>query len=246
MRSRRTRVALMTAVMLITAACSSNDSTNTTTILTTTTVVTTQPPTTTAPSTSTTTTAAEPLFTVDDALSVADAYFEAYNAGDVEAVLGLFEPDATFSDSFGSQTRTDWEQLVVWNAAQGTTLSPPDCTVTEEVPGLSMTLSCSHFNHDALVQALDGAPVPITLTLTVTPDGISQWRSIFGFPTFNIFASPFRGWMKENHPEDEFAVGFGNWTSVKEAEQNGILTAHYADEWATYLEANGCTYREGC
>ncbi len=185
-------------------------------------------------------------FASGDALSDADSYFEAYNAGDVEAVLALFEPEATFSGNFGAQTRTDWEQLLVWNAAQGITLSSPECTVTAEVLGDSVTVSCPYSHLEVVVQAVDGPPVPIILTLTVTPDGISQWHSIFGQPDFNTVGNPFEGWMQRNHPEDASAVGFGNWTTVEEAKQNGILTAQFADEWAIYLEENGCTYREGC
>jgi hypothetical protein len=187
-------------------------------------------------------------FTVDDALTVTDAYFEAYNAGDVEAVLALFEPDATFYDSFlGWQTRADWEQFLVWNAAQGTALtSPPNCRVTAEVSGVLVIVSCPHDNFDALVQAVDGPPVPINLTLTVAPDGISAWVSTFGDPDFNTVGIPFDSWMTVNHPEDLEAVGFGNWSTVEEAGENGILTARYAAEWATYLNDNGCTYTDGC
>jgi hypothetical protein len=52
--------------------------------------------------------------------------------------------------------------------------------------------------------------------------------------------------MKENHPDDRDTSGFGNWTSIEEAEQNGTLTAQYAAEWAAYLEANDCGYDDGC
>jgi len=230
---KRSFIVLVSAALIL-VACSGDDA----------------DPATTSPATTTTTASATttnvPAFSSDDALSVTDAYFEAYNAGDVEAVLALFEPDATFSDNFGSQTRADWEQLLVWNAAQGTALSPPDCTVTSEVSGATVTVSCPHTNLDVLVQAVDGPPVPINLTLTVAPDGISQWRSIFGEPDFNTVGEPFDSWMTVNHPEDLEALGFGNWTTVDEAEENGILTARYADEWAIYLEENNCTYLDGC
>jgi hypothetical protein len=186
-----------------------------------------------------------PSFTGDDALSVADTYFEAYNAGDADAVLALFEPDATFLDNFGAQTPTDWE-ILVWSVAQGTALTAPDCTVTEEVSGESITVSCRHSTLDALVQAVDGPPVPIRVTLVIAPEGIREETSIFGSPDFNTVAIPFENWMTENHEEDVGNVGFGNWSSVEEAEQNGILFAQYAEEWATYLEANGCTYLDGC
>ncbi len=52
--------------------------------------------------------------------------------------------------------------------------------------------------------------------------------------------------MTVNHPEDLEAVGFGNWTTVEEAEQNGVLIAQYAAEWATYLNDNDCGYSDGC
>ena len=227
-------------------------------------VQTTAPAPTTTVATTTTTASATTTnvlaFSADDALSVTDAYYEAYNAGDVEAVLALFEPEALFSNNFFEWTRADWEQLLVWNAAQGTALSPPDCTVTAEVSGAVVTVSCRHDNLDALVQAVDGPPVPITLSLAVTPDGISAWVRIFGQPfrpDFDTVGIPFDRWMTVNHPEDLEAVGFGNdlrelpsvgklWTTVDEAEENGILTARYAAEWATYLNDNGCGYSDGC
>ena len=185
-------------------------------------------------------------FDAGDGLSVTDAYFEAYNAGDVEAVLALFEPDATFSNNFGAQTRTDWERLLVWNAAQGAALSPPDCTVIAEVLGDSVTVSCPYNHLEASVQAVDGPPVPINLTLTVAPDGIRDWVSIFGEPGFGTVSDPFESWMMDNHPLDASTVGCCGWSSVEDAEQNGILTAQYADEWATFLKDNGCGYSDGC
>ncbi len=243
MKFRLLTAITLVLVILFAGACSGDDADPATTSPATTT--TTAPATTTTvPATTTTTNV--PAFSSDDALSVTDAYFEAYNAGDVEAVLALFEPDATFSDNFGSQTRADWEQLLVWNAAQGTALSPPNCTVAGEVSGVAVTVSCPHDNLDAQVQAVDGPPVPINLTLTVAPDGISDWVSIFGQPDFNTVGIPFDSWMTVNHPEDLEAVGFGNWTTVDEAEENGILSARYAAEWGTFLNDNGCGYSDGC
>lgn len=156
--------------------------------------------------------------------------------------------DATFSNNFGSQDRTDWEQLLAWNTAQSTALSPRDCRVDDEVPGVSVKLYCPHDNLDALVQAVDGPPVPIGLTLVVAPDGIRRWTSIFGDPDFNVVGRPFTAWMTANHLDiaEAGTVGFGNWTTTEEAEQNGTLTAQYAAEWAAYLQANDCAYDDGC
>ena len=52
--------------------------------------------------------------------------------------------------------------------------------------------------------------------------------------------------MRSSHPEDVDNVGFGTWTSVEEAEQNGILNAQFAEEWATYLAAGGSVYPDVC
>ena len=41
-------------------------------------------------------------------------------------------------------------------------------------------------------------------------------------------------------------IGFGAWTTIEEATTNGVLTAEYSAEWATYLEDNDCAYDEGC
>ena len=75
-------------------------------------------------------------------------------------------------------------------------------------------------------------------------DRIREWIWDFGSPDFNAVGVPFHIWMSENHPEG--LGGFGNWTTVEEAEQNGVRTARYAAEWATFLEENGCRYRDGC
>lgn len=161
----------------------------------------------------------------------------------------LFEPEATFASNLGPQDRADWGRLLAWNAAQGTALiQGADCAVSEEVAGVSVRLVCPHDNLDAVVQAVGSPSVPIRLTLLITPAGIVEWRSIFGTPDFNEVGRPFAAWMIANHPDivEAATVGFGNWDSVREAEQNGILTAQYALEWATYLEESNCAYDDGC
>ncbi len=45
-------------------------------------------------------------------------------------------------------------------------------------------------------------------------------------------------WLFLNHREDSQGVEFGDWNSVAEAEQGGILRAQYAAEWVAFLEAN--------
>ena len=210
-------------------------------------------PTTVAASTAAPTTTL-PGFGAADATEVAAAYYAAYNEGAFDAVIALFEPDATFSHPLGPSDRASWEQLLVWNAAQGTSLSPPRCLLSEEIVGVSVRLVCSHNNLDALVQAVDSPAVPIRLTLVITPDGIVGWNSLFDNlsevgergPDFNEAGIPFSEWMLTHHPDIAESVAFGTWSSVDEAEQNGILTAQYAAEWAAYLDANECAYDDGC
>jgi hypothetical protein len=182
-------------------------------------------------------------FSSEDALAVTDDYFETNSAGDFAALRALFVADPGFSGKFGLAQD---EQLFAWNVAQGTTVSPPECTAVDgDVEG-SMTVTCQALNHDALVQAVDGPPVSIRLTLKITPDGIVEEDGSFGKPDFNTVAQPFDKWMKENHPDDLDATGFGSWSSIEEAELNGTLTAEHATEWATYLQTNDCAYNDGC
>jgi hypothetical protein len=68
----------------------------------------------------------------------------------------------------------------------------------------------------------------------------------YGNPDFNEVGVPFEDWMVANHPDQAQSVSFGNWTTIEEATTNGVLTAEYSAEWATYLEENGCAYDEGC
>ena len=182
------------------------------------------------------------------ALAAAEAYFEDFNAGDVDAILTSFTADVEISDSFvGQWTEAEFEMLLVWNTAQGATLSSPDCTVTEEVPGDSITVSCASQTNNAQVLAVGATPVPTIVTLVVAPGGISSLGFGYGSrPGFEDSTNPFEFWMEDHYPVEAEAVGFGNWTSVEEAERNGLLTAQYSSEWATYLEENNCTYRDFC
>lgn len=181
-------------------------------------------------------------FGAEEALRVTDAYFDAADSDGVESLLALFTSDATFNLS-GPLTRVEFEQLASWNAAQGTIRTSPECQTTVIVGGEEVEVRCEYDHLDALVQAVDGPPVPMSIKLTVTPDGISDLIRTIGTPDFSAVGIPFATWMRDNNPEDADRVGFGRWNSVEEAEQNGQLTAEYAAEWAAYLIANDCVDR---
>jgi len=215
---RTPQILILTICLALAAiACSSEEGdTDTTSSPTTTTTV--APPTTTTSRPPTTT--AENALSTEDTLAVADAYFAENSAGDFEALRALFVADPAFTGSFGI---ADDEQLFAWNVAQGTTISPPECTLLD---GDTMAVNCQTFNHDAIVQAVDGPPVPIRLKLTITLDGIVEENGFFGQPDFNTVGEPFESWMTENHPEIVDSLEFGNWASIEEAQENGRLTAH--------------------
>ncbi len=215
-----------------------------------TTVTTQAPPTTATTAAPTTTTAATttlppPALTVEEAFAVSDAYFAAYEAGDVEAMMALFTPDATYSGGIGPSTREERRQLLAYKVAEGTAFTARECSVFAE-SATDVTLTCRYGQHEYLAQAVNGPVVPHTMTMVVTPAGVTRLADIFGDPSFNTVYTPFAAWMAVHHPEDAAAVEFGNWSSIEEAGETGLLVAEYADEWASYLEENGCTFEESC
>ena len=204
-------------------------------------------PATTPPTTVAADSAPEPIPTPSEAVAVADAWYAAFNAGDVDAVMALFAPDPELSTNFGGSNTLEEERMVTtWDAAQGTRLETDGCVPAGESPdGSQMHVRCMGANFDALVQAVDATPVPTTTDMAIAADGITALRSSFGSPDFNHVSDPFDDWMAANHPDVE-GFGFGSWETVEEAETSGILRAQYAAEWATYLEDKGCTYLDGC
>lgn len=184
-----------------------------------------------------------PVVPVDQALSAASAYFSAFNSGDVNAVMALVPAGADLSDSItGSITRDSWEQRLVWNLAQGTTLAAPNCTVPADgASGEGAAVRCESATLNAQIQALAAQPVPTTVSFLISPNGIQEVREEYGQPDFLRATQPFMQWMEEKHPGDAGKVGFGAWDSIDQARDNGERTAEYVRRWAAYLEAN-CIY----
>ncbi len=239
----------MAAIVLVIAACSSSDDEAS--------AATTMPPpgpsTTTATTESPTagaapvtdaapTTVTVPALTVDEALAVSDAYIEAFNNGDTDAVLALFTSDVALSEKYTGMTasfeaidRAFFEQHLAWSTTQGTTFTSPECAVTEEGTGAAVTVLCEFGWLYAAERAVDAPPVPTVLTMVVTADGISQ--AAFEYPPeFGLAA--FDRWLYANQSDDLEGVEYGDWDSVSEAEQGGTLRAQYVEEWAASLEAD--------
>jgi hypothetical protein len=180
--------------------------------------------------------------TNDEALGIMASYFDAYDAGDVEAVLALFEPDATLASSGDAMTIDDLEQYLTWNLAQATVQTPMECTVQETEDQDTINVTCAFTHLPASAAAVDGPAVPHNVYTVVSSEGIRSFESHFYQPNFRTVDVHFFEWMNETHPEDRFRLDFGIWDSIDEAEQLGLLRAGYVIEWAAYLDANGCEY----
>jgi hypothetical protein len=136
--------------------------------------------------------------------------------------------------------------LFVWNAAQGTKLTSEGCTVAQDGPAPLLDVQCNGDNRNAISQATGARAVPTEISLVVTPEGITQLRYVYRSPYHNATQVRFMAWMNVHNPQDAEAADFGNWTTIEEAEANGLIFARYAREWAEYLKQNRCTYRDNC
>jgi len=249
LRIKQPLVLLSTMLMLVVACSGSESADSTSSANTSETPTITEAAPTTSQTVTETTQAAHDKELTDKAWGSVVTLFSALNSGDDDAVLGLFAPNVAISGTFtGVLPLDEWEMVQAWDTAQGTVMTPPECSVSDEVPGESVTISCSTGVHNAPSQAVGGPPVPTDLIIGVTADGISKLVYRYGKPDFNEVGGPMTVWMLANHFDviEAGAIGFGNWTNVEEATANGVLTAEYSAEWATYLEENGCAYDVGC
>ena len=118
--------------------------------------------------------------------------------------------------------------------------------ITRDNDDGTFLVTCDSATHNAEVLATGEAPVPTELSLRVSSDGIERFYESFGRPDFTVLSTPFFDWMERNYPDDVDKIGFGNWESIAEARENGLLTAQFATEWGAFLIANGCGYKDGC
>jgi hypothetical protein len=175
-----------------------------------------------------------------ETLAVAHSYFAAYEAGDVDAMLGLFTPDAEIFIGPGNGL-PELEQYITWDLAQETTNSPPTCA-GRGIIGNTVKVTCDYAALQGLAEAVGATAVPIELTFWVSRDGIETAAEGVGQPHFFAVRTPFKAWMNENHPEDTSGTDFRGWSTVEEAERNGLLRLQYGLEWAAYLKTQGCSY----
>jgi hypothetical protein len=172
--------------------------------------------------------------TPEEALSVADSYFTAFNAGDADAVMALFTPDVVVADNFeGDWDLTEWEETLIWDTAQRTTHGQADCQVTEQTSD-EVTLVCVTEILQGVTRAVNSSGVPATITMVVTSEGLSELQYAYGSPDFLVVGRPFAAWMAAQYADDPEAVGFGNWLSREDARQGGLLRAQRAEQWVAF------------
>ena len=183
---------------------------------------------------------ADQPFGPDSALDVSESFVAAHNDGDFDGVMALFTEDATFSDTHNPQSmRPEWESRFAWGIAIETKLLSHECTVTDEVPGVTVTVTCEYGSQDAVGVAAD-AIVDITATFTISPDGISGLNEdyIRSALDYEDIGGPFNAWVRQNFPEDADAAGCCAGETIEESVARGELRAQYAREWAVYLADN--------
>ena len=199
----------------------------------------------------------------------AESYFLAFNAGDPDEVVALFAPDLVVRFNFGdfdtqAADRSEWQENVIWDTAQGTLLDEEQCEVSES-SGASVTVSCLTRTRDALTQAVESLPVETIITMVVTPDGIVDLAFTYGATSFDEVGAPhsflnresgftrvdfthagdpFSEWVGRERPDVAEATAFGSWSSPAEARASGLLVAELAGEWAIYLVENNCGVAE--
>lgn len=181
--------------------------------------------------------------------AVIDAYFVAYNDGDTDAVLSILAPNPIYDETYdggrpdpnGGEPidRAELEAVLAWNHAQGEILTDPDCRLADEQSREGTTLECTYSTLDAVVQAVDGRPIPTRSLFTIRGGAITELRFGYGFPDFATLGRPFNQWLERHHPDVEGADCCAGDTRA-ESIQRGALRAEWAREWNRYLEQNGC------
>lgn len=91
----------------------------------------------------------------------------------------------------------------------------------------------SNGHHEHVTRAVNAPVVPHTMTMVVTPAGVTRLADFPGSSDFGTVGVPFVRWMEEQHPEDATAVECCGWDSVEQARQHGLLTARYAEGTST-------------
>ncbi|MEX2251597.1 MAG: hypothetical protein WD895_05945 [Acidimicrobiia bacterium] len=132
----------------------------------------------------------------------ATAFWEAVEAGDLDAALAHVDPTAelaTFGWAGALEATFDWYEAVGWK-----------WTLEECVEGDAETVECTATARNAWSDALEVEPVRGIFVLRFGENGITEivdkadmFLNKWSAQVFEVFA----GWVETNHPED-FAIMF--------------------------------------
>ncbi len=185
--------------------------------------------------------------TEEEALAVTEAWFEAYDDGSVADMLGLMAPDAALAETFGPMAREEWQHFYTWKIAEGTQFVDRDCSAAANDDAVEVTVTCEYAHLPYSHRLVGAPPVPHTLTQVIGPDGIRSQRQRFGSPDFSKVDDPWWRWLESNDPDlVPLLDSLFSWSTPREAELTGRMWAESAEDWAAWLEENGCTYDEPC
>ncbi len=177
------------------------------------------------------------------ALDVANRYFAAVGAGDIDTAMALLGPHIAI-DVLGPWSVQDYERLLVWDAEDAPQYVDVECVA--RLPARGLTVECTYGVHPGMTRRV-GAPVVRETSELVVHDGaVTDLRRIVTPADYAVADGPFNAWMEEHHPDDAEVVECCGWPSLDEARRTGALRARYGEEWAAYLEEKGCAFDEGC
>jgi hypothetical protein len=177
------------------------------------------------------------------ALQVANRWFEALEAQDIDAAVGLLAPNATIT-LFDRWTPSDYRNLLVWGAEDDPQLVDVKCVA--RLPSSGLRVECSYGMHTGMARAVGAPVVAETMQFVIGDGAIDDLRHRLIPPEYTVLSPAFDEWMHEHHPEDAEAAACCGGATLDEARENGALRARYGAEWAAYLDEKGCGYNEGC
>jgi len=167
---------------------------------------------------------------------VADAYMEARQDLDTEAITGLFAPDATVrEDDFDL---SEMPALIEFWRATGWDWTPTGCTEISSGPAYN-AFTCGYEFENDWTRALDHPPVTGGITLFIGGDEISQITSL----TSNIDRTQLNdvwraviAWMTANHPDDTRTMYTDDMSRPELHPAAIALWERYTDEYVAEIE----------
>ena len=162
----------------------------------------TEPPLQTSPTTSTTL-EPEPSTTLpteppaqDITLAVAEAFMQAWVAGDGEALVDMFAEDGTFEGWLVGPDQLP--ALHDFFRALGWTFSDADCRSASD----SREIQCNYTGQDDLLTALGRGPATGSLLLEISDGKITRLVDQLNFDTYIPTWDTFFYWLQANHADD--------------------------------------------